>query len=421
MTHGDLPVLILAPGGRDATVGAAILEQAGIAARSCPDLCTLMPELFAAGCAVLTEEALTQSDMEPLAHWIRAQPPWSDFPFLLLTLRGRSADVRLIDLLGNVTILERPFHPSVLVNAVRSALRARARQKEAEAYLEERRRSDEHKALLIRELHHRVKNTLATVLALVRAPTGAAETGEGFKRVFSERILALSRTHSLLVETSWRTASLVEILRNELGPYDGTGAKRVPKRVLLAGEEVELAGDLAVPVGMAIHELATNAAKYGALSVPDGHVEVVWEVARGDCGPMLHLTWTERDGPPVVKPSRTGFGSKLIERVLTLQCRATIALDFDPEGLRFRMELPLASTARSATPKHLAPGATATVAVAVHQHEAGGCPEPHAARRTKAVPHHGAAPEGPTAARAHPERSYVPERSSLPSLIEEGP
>ncbi|QFU18117.1 sensor histidine kinase [Microvirga thermotolerans] len=340
MMERDAPALILAPLGRDATVAAGILDQAGIASTACPNLGALTQELAHAGCAVVAEEALTHADLTPLADWIGRQPPWSDFPFILLTLRGGSASINLTQLLGNVTVLERPFHPSVLVNAVRSALRARRRQREAEAYLEERKRSEEHQALLIRELHHRVKNTLATVLALLRATAGSATTVEDFKKVFADRVLALSRTHSLLVDSSWRTAALADILRSELAPYDEDASERVH----LAGPEVELSADLAVPVGMAVHELTTNAAKYGALAVPEGRLEVAWHISGAGSDCVLTLCWTERHGPPVDQPSRTGFGSKLIRQVLQHQCKAALRFDFNRDGLSFFMELPLPAT-----------------------------------------------------------------------------
>jgi two-component sensor histidine kinase len=92
---------------------------------------------------------------------------------------------------------------------------------------------------------------------------------------------------------------------------------------------------------MAIHELTTNAAKYGALSSPQGRVEVTWDVTNLDERRMLHLRWAEHGGPPVAKPNRKGFGSTLLERVLTAQCSAEIRFDFEPEGLRFRMDVPL--------------------------------------------------------------------------------
>src|SRR5918911_1688920 len=241
MPEQTAPVLILAPSGRDAAVAAAILGEVGLVSTVCPDLDVLVSGLDRAAGAVVTEKALLHSDRRALADWIRQQPPWSDFPFVLLTSRGGSADAGLTELLGNVTVLERPFHPSVLVNAVRSATRARQRQREAEAYLQERKRSEEHQMLLIRELQHRVKNTLATVQALMQATSRSASTVEEFKQVFEARVQSLSRTHDLLVETSWRTALLVDILRGELGPYDdGMGT-----RVLLSGPTIVLPAELA--------------------------------------------------------------------------------------------------------------------------------------------------------------------------------
>src|SRR5215217_8112265 len=220
MDKHTAPVLILAPSGRDAAVAAAILGEVGVSSTVCPDLDALVSGLDRAGGAIVTEEALVHSDRKALADWIHQQPPWSDFPFVLLTSRGGHADASLTELLGNVTMLERPFHPTVLANAVRCATRARQRQREAEAYLLERKRSEEHQNLLVRELQHRVKNTLATVQALLRATSRSASTVEDFRQVFEARVLYLSRTHDLLVETTWRTALLRDIVQSELEPYD---------------------------------------------------------------------------------------------------------------------------------------------------------------------------------------------------------
>src|SRR5215213_5555356 len=337
MNERQVPILILAPSGRDGAVAATILGEVGLVSTVCPDLDALVSGLDRAGGAIVTEKALLHSDRKGLASWIRQQPPWSDFPFVLLTSRGGHADTGLTELLGNVTVLERPFHPSVLVNAVRCATRARQRQREAEAYLLERKRSEEHQALLIRELQHRVKNTLATVQALLRATSRSASTVEDFRRVFEARVLSLSRTHNLLVETTWRTAVLRNVLHGELGPYDD----RAGTRVLLSGPAVELSAELALPIGMAIHELTTNAAKYGAFSTPRGWLEVEWDVRGTDGSRRLELWWAEHDGPLVEPPSRKGFGSNLIQRLLTTQCRAEIDFDFDRLGLRLRMSVPL--------------------------------------------------------------------------------
>ncbi|MBY0259530.1 sensor histidine kinase [Methylobacterium sp.] len=337
MAQPDPVALILAPGGRDARVAAAILAEVGIASRIRESLADLVADLDAAACAVITEEALLRSDRRALAEWSERQPPWSDFPFILLNHRGASPDERLTGLLGNVTLLERPFHPAVLANAVRSALRARRRQWEVLAHLEERQKTHERQALLIRELHHRVKNTLATVQGLLGATARSTRDVETFYQSFSNRIVSLGKTHTLLTEDYWQTAPLHELLENELRPYnDADGA-----RVQLDGPPIELAADLAVPTGMAFHELTTNAAKHGALSQPGGRITVAWDVTAGDSGRRLSLDWRESGGPPVTAPQRKGFGSTLLQRVLAQQCNATVTIDYAPTGLHFHMEAPL--------------------------------------------------------------------------------
>jgi two-component sensor histidine kinase len=330
-------VLILAPVGRDAEVATAILKEVGIGSTECADLDSVVSSLDDADCAVLTEEALLNANRQALADWIAQQPPWSDFPFILLTQRGFTPDPRVRKLLANVTVLERPFHPDVLVDAVGSALRARKRQREVQSHLEERQRTHERQALLIRELHHRVKNTLATVQALVGATARSAKSVDEFYHAFVARIVALAHTHTMLTEDYWQTASLGEILNAELGPY----RSKSEDRVSLDGPDIHMQADLAVPLGMAIHELSTNAAKYGSLSVPEGKLQVRWDVREQGSARKLILNWSEIGGPPVEKPSRHGFGSTLIRRVLTTQCKADIQYDFEPDGIHFRLEAPL--------------------------------------------------------------------------------
>jgi two-component sensor histidine kinase len=110
---------------------------------------------------------------------------------------------------------------------------------------------------------------------------------------------------------------------------------------MLLGPPIELSADLAVPVGMALHELTTNAIRYGALSVPEGYVEVRWSLADAGGVRKLHLEWAERGGPPVTEPQHQGFGSTLLQRVLPLQCNAEVEVRYDRAGLRFRMDVPL--------------------------------------------------------------------------------
>jgi PAS domain S-box-containing protein len=201
----------------------------------------------------------------------------------------------------------------------------------------ERKQVEERQSLLIRELHHRVKNTLATVQAIVGSTARTSSTIDEFYSAFVGRIVSLAHTHSLLTEDEWQTVALRKLLADELRPYDEGG-----RRVALSGPDVELTSDLAVPIGMAIHELTTNAAKHGALSRRGGRVEVRWDVAMGGDGiRRLDLHWLERDGPPVEPPTKQGFGSRLLRRVLTTQLGANIKIAFEPEGLRLRIVAPL--------------------------------------------------------------------------------
>lgn len=337
MTEADPPILLFTPGGRDAVVAAMILGEEGLDTQTCGSLADAVSRLDAASCLVVTEEALLSSNRQALADWIAAQPPWSDFPFILLRLRGSEPNAQLTDLLGNVSVLERPFHPATLVSAARAALRAKRRQHQARSFLQERERTAERQTLLIRELHHRVKNTLATVQALLGASARSATSVDAFYASFSARVISLAKTHNLLTEDYWQQASLHDMLLNELGPYNDSEGSRI----ILNGPRVDLIGDLAVPTGMAIHELTTNAAKHGALSVPEGRIRVNWSVQPGMEGQVLSLDWVERDGPSTETPTRRGFGSTLLQRVLTVQCRAEIDYDFQPAGLHFSMRAPL--------------------------------------------------------------------------------
>jgi len=204
----------------------------------------------------------------------------------------------------------------------------------AQNEIEERKQAQTRQSLLIRELHHRVKNTLATVQAVVGATARSALSIDDFYQAFVGRIISLANTHSLLTEAVWQTAPLREIMEKELRPYNDARGERIS----LNGPPVELPSEAAVPIGMAIHELTTNAAKYGALSVPGGKVAISWETEPAGEGTRLKLVWEERGGPEVSAPTRQGFGSRLLHRVLATQLNARVDMDFRPEGLRVAIE-----------------------------------------------------------------------------------
>ena len=224
-----------------------------------------------------------------------------------------------------------------LARQVMSQLELRRAIAERDEALEASRRAEHRQALLVRELHHRVRNSLAMVQALLGATARTTGTVREFYRSFSARISSLAKTQTLLTEDYWQTAPLRELVLKELRPF----AEERPGRFTLNGPAVELAADLAVPVGMALHELATNAAKHGALSVPTGRVEVTWELRTVEGVRKIHLEWRERGGPPVQASEREGFGSTLLRKVLPMQVNAEVDVQFDPEGLRCWIEAPL--------------------------------------------------------------------------------
>jgi two-component sensor histidine kinase len=150
----------------------------------------------------------------------------------------------------------------------------------------------------------------------------------------------LADTHSLLTDDYWQTASLQQMLEGELRHYENQNKPRI----VVAGPNVFLVADIAIPVGMAFHELASNSAKFGALSRPNGRLDVHWSVARSADTRVVNLDWHEHDGPTVQPPKRRGFGTTLLEKVLTVQCDAKVKLDYRPGGLVFTMALPLRDT-----------------------------------------------------------------------------
>ena len=198
-------------------------------------------------------------------------------------------------------------------------------------------RAEKSQALLVRELHHRVRNTLATVQGVMNSTARTAETIEDYQWAFSGRISSLARTHSLLTEEIQQFVSFPHLLRQEVGVY----ADGVTDRVVLEGPDVELPSQLAVPLGMTIHELTTNAFRHGALSTPKGRVTVTWTILPAKDKRILTCHWVEADGPKVVPPARHGFGSMILTRVLAQQIGAKVAVDYPTEGFTLTAEIPL--------------------------------------------------------------------------------
>lgn len=202
----------------------------------------------------------------------------------------------------------------------------------------ERKASEAQLSLLIAELSHRVKNTLATVNSIARQSFASNPDMEEAQRSFSARIRALGQTHTRLAESNWAGVSLDTIVRDELAPY----REERDGNFDISGPHITLTPKRALTLGMAIHELATNAAKYGALSTEHGEVRVTWNVAGRP--PVLNIQWREANGPRVMRPKRSGFGRMLLERVLVAEFSGSVALDFAENGLVCSIELPLAES-----------------------------------------------------------------------------
>jgi PAS domain S-box-containing protein len=202
----------------------------------------------------------------------------------------------------------------------------------------ERKQAERHRNLLMAELSHRVKNTLATVISIAQMSfKDVASLKEG-RGTFEGRVRALAQTHSRLAETNWTGANLRDVIDDEIAPYR-QGSR---ENIRLSGSDVRLKPKGAISLGMAFHELATNAAKHGALSAAEGTVDISWEMNLSNR--QLFLTWTETGGPRVAPPERTGFGRVLLERGLSLDLQGKVQLDFAPSGLRCVIAVPAEST-----------------------------------------------------------------------------
>jgi CHASE1-domain containing sensor protein len=186
--------------------------------------------------------------------------------------------------------------------------------------------SEAHLQLLVNELNHRVKNTLATVQSLIWQTLRSTDVDDEVRKRLDARIMALSAAHNVLTRENWESVLLRDIADEALAPFRGATAGRLS----VAGPPVRVAPKAALAIAMALHELATNALKYGALSNDAGRVELRWDPL-GDH--RLRLTWRERGGPPVRRPVRKGFGARLIERGLAHDLGGSVRLDYDPDGV----------------------------------------------------------------------------------------
>jgi PAS domain S-box-containing protein len=198
-------------------------------------------------------------------------------------------------------------------------------------------KAQEHQQLLINELNHRVKNTLATVQSIASRTLRNTSSADQARDALEGRLMALSRTHDVLTRENWESAELGEIIARAVEPYQGDADGRFQ----LEGPQVRLPPRMALAIAMALQELATNAVKYGALSGPAGEVGIQWSVTRGGEEARLSLTWRESGGPPVHTPTRRGFGTRLIERSLAQDLNGQVQIEFGPTGVVCTVDAPI--------------------------------------------------------------------------------
>jgi two-component sensor histidine kinase/CheY-like chemotaxis protein len=205
----------------------------------------------------------------------------------------------------------------------------------------EREAADKLQKLILGELHHRIKNTLATVSAIASQSFRAAPSIEIGQKAMEGRLIALGRAHDLLMQVSWASASLTHTFSSATEPYDSQGARRFH----FNGPDLRITSGAVIALAMTFNELCTNTTKFGALSVPAGRVEVAWTI--DEPRQRLHLVWTESGGPAVEPPARQSFGTRMM-RSLGQQLNGQVQLAYEPGGFIYALDVPLGAVAAAA-------------------------------------------------------------------------
>ncbi|WP_188790148.1 sensor histidine kinase [Salipiger pallidus] len=335
-------MLVLAPLGGDANALAECIESSGLQA-CCLSSATQLAKRLAAPdepealMVVLTHEAADADVGRILADTMNAEPEWSRLPILILaSVANRPPPAcavldREIESASYV-LLERPAPPAVMVRLLGTLAGTRKRQFQTRDLLRRLEEEEKRTTFLLGELRHRVRNSLAVLRSLFKMTARTSQSVEELSVTFGERLRTLSDAHIRLANEAGGENTLATLVKDHVAPYAPD-----PGQVTIDGPAVRLTESVAFDLALVIHELATNAAKYGALSVPDGLVEVRWLLDNDSA--TLDLSWRESGGPPVQAPTRRGLGTTLISGFFASEGSAP-ELSYDPDGLAWLAKLP---------------------------------------------------------------------------------
>jgi two-component sensor histidine kinase/CheY-like chemotaxis protein len=311
-----------------------------------------------------------------LAQMIKERKKTSEVPIIFLTAYYNE-DEHIIEGYdsGAVDYLLKPVNPSILRSKVAVLVELFLKQRQLEdanralsAEVAERRvvqqklselnetleqrvrdRTEAHKLaeqqirLLMTEVNHRSKNLLSVVMAI--AQQTAASSPQEFVKRFSNRVQALAVNHDLLVKSQWRNIETSELISGQLAHFGDI----VGRRILVGGPPLRLRSAAAQSIGMVVHELSTNAVKYGALSGDEGHIEIAWEIDGSGTEPVFLIRWTERNGPPIVAPTYRGFGTTVVTKMVEMSLDGETRLDYAPTGLTWKFACPLQNAMEETT------------------------------------------------------------------------
>jgi two-component sensor histidine kinase len=321
-------VLVLAPFRKDADYVAAFLREQKIEVKATKADGDLVEHLaLSPGIVVITHEALNPQVVARIATHLAEQPDWSEVPIIVLLERAASIARTRGQLLkswpgSRLLFYTRPIAPLELVNGIQSNLLVRLRQRQVRDSIERERE-------LRLELNHRVKNILASVTSIFQMTRRGATSVEGLVSDFAGRLQALSNVHSAVFEAGGEEVSLSAVIDLTVSPYNSDGVSRID----VTGADLVVSREAGTTIALCLHELITNAIKYGALSHPDGHVELLWSVATNDSS-ELSLDWTELGGPVVREPTRQGYGTRYVRSALGSLFGTVPEIVFAPEGFR---------------------------------------------------------------------------------------